>query len=170
MKACACVLRHLFVFVIRLPASYLQNAMSSESTLATKGRDDEAPRIGIAANLTKDICDLIDRLAAGRWPGSPLSAINWAQFALLVRPFVPDRNIVFLQISDIGIALEKPQELVDDRFQVQFLGRDHWEPVRQIKPHLMAEDAKGAGPRAIVFPDTVLAHALEEIEILLHGN
>jgi hypothetical protein len=99
-----------------------------------------------------------------------LSAINWAQFAFLVRPFVPYRNIVFLQISDIGIALEKPQELVDDGFQVQFLGSHHGKPVCQIEPHLMAEDAIGTGSRAVVFPDAILAHAVEEIEILLHGN
>jgi hypothetical protein len=51
-----------------------------------------------------------------------------AQFSALIRPFVPDAHAMFLQIPDVRIAGQKPQQLMDDRFQMQLLGRDQGKP------------------------------------------
>ena len=34
--------------------------------------------------------------------------------AVVVGPFVPDAHAVFLQIVHVGVAAQKPQQLVDD--------------------------------------------------------
>src|SRR3954470_7677025 len=48
--------------------------------------------VWIAFDLGDDLIDLIDRTAIGCAPVAPLSSVNAAQAAILVRPFVPDRN------------------------------------------------------------------------------
>ena len=46
-----------------------------------------------------------------------------AEIAVLVGPLIPDRDAVFLEIGDVRVAGQKPQQLVDDRFQMQLFGR-----------------------------------------------
>jgi hypothetical protein len=45
-----------------------------------------------------------------------------------------------LQVLDVGVAGQKPQKFMDDRFQMQLLGRQHRKTFGQIKPHLVAEN------------------------------
>jgi hypothetical protein len=35
---------------------------------------------------------------------------------------------MFIEITDVGIAAQKPKQLVDDRFDVQFFCREEREP------------------------------------------
>ena len=77
-------------------------------------------------------------------------AVDRTEFAVLVGPFVPYPYAVFLKIFNVGVALKEPQKLVDDRLQMQFLGRKKRKTVVKIKAHLIAEDAYGARPRAVV--------------------
>jgi hypothetical protein len=58
--------------------------------------------------------------AVRRRPRAPLRSIDRAEIAILVGPFVPDRNAVVFQIFDVGVAFEKPEQFVDDRFQRQY--------------------------------------------------
>ena len=41
---------------------------------------------------------------------------------MFVCPFIPDTYTIVLKVLNIGISLEKPEQLVNDRPQVQFLG------------------------------------------------
>ena len=93
-----------------------------------------------------------------------------AQVAVRVGPFVPDAHTVLLQIFHIGVAFEKPQQLVDNRFEVQLLGGEQGEPVVQVESHLIAEYAMGTRARAVLFEDTVVEHMLQQVEILFHGG
>jgi hypothetical protein len=80
--------------------------------------DDDAPRIGLVADHVERALDLVDLPAVGCVPGAPLRAVDGAQVAVLVGPFVPDRDLVVAQVLDIRVAFEKPEQLVNDRAQV----------------------------------------------------
>ena len=133
------------------------------------GGDDQAPRVRVCVNLRLQVGDLVDDPTTGRRPRAPLRAVDWPKIAVLVRPFVPYRDAVRVEISNVGVALKKPEQLVDNRFQVKFLRRHHREAFGQIEAHLVAEDTVGPGACAVVFPNAVLTHPEEEIEILLHA-
>ncbi len=64
--------------------------------------------------------DLIHAQAVPAAPIAPLGAINSAQIPMFVSPFVPDGDAVFVQIANVRIATQKPKQLVNDRFDVQF--------------------------------------------------
>src|SRR5690606_31039214 len=99
---------------------------------------------------------------------SPLHAIDRPEFALLVRPRVPDRHSVSLEELDVGIAPEKPQQLVNDRPQVQLLRGHQREAFLEIEPHLVTEYAERAGTGALAFLRAVLARVTHHRQVLLH--
>ena len=72
------------------------------------------------------------------------------------------------QVGDVGLAAQEPQQLVDDRAQVQLLGGDQRKALRQVEAHLPAEHAAGAGAGAVGFFAAVLEHVLQQVEVLLH--
>ena len=78
-------------------------------------RHHEAAAVGILFNVIHNSCDLIDRNAIRSAPVAPLRTINPAEVAILIRPLVPDRHIVFPQVADVCLALQEPEKLVDDR-------------------------------------------------------
>ncbi len=132
------------------------------------GRDDQPSRIGIGANHLQQLGDLVDRLAIGRRPAAPLVAVDRAEVAVLVGPFIPDRHAVFLQVADVGLTFEEPQQLVDDRAQVAFLRRDQRKTLGQIEAHLVAEDAVGASAGAVALVSAVFTHMPHQVEVLFH--
>src|SRR5256885_13362576 len=95
--------------------------------------------------------DLIDGAPVWRRPRAPLPAVDRAGLAALVGPFVPDRDAMLVEIFDVGVAGEEPEQLVDDRLEMQLLGRDERKASAEIEAHLMAEDRQGAGAGAVVF-------------------
>lgn len=69
------------------------------------GADDEPPAVGVGSDLVEDQADLIDVPAIGRGPGTPLTAVDRAQIARFIRPLIPDRHAVVVEIPDVGIPL-----------------------------------------------------------------
>lgn len=94
--------------------------------------------------------------------------VDRAQVAGLVSPLIPDRDAVLLQVTDIRVAPQEPQQFIYDRLQMQPLGRDHRKAVAQIVPVLIAEDAYRPGARTVCLLRTGIADMPHEIEILLH--
>jgi hypothetical protein len=47
-----------------------------------------------------------------------LPTVDRPQFAALVRPVVPNGDAMLVEIFDVGVAGEEPQQLVDDGFEV----------------------------------------------------
>ena len=43
-----------------------------------------------------------------------LIAVVLADGAVRVRPLVPDGDVVLVQIGDVGVALQEPQQFMDD--------------------------------------------------------
>ena len=132
--------------------------------------DDEAPRVGIVLDLLYEPGYLVDSAALVIRPRAPLVSVHGTQVAVLVRPLVPYADAVFLQIADIGVALEKPQQFVDDGFEVQFFGGEEGETLFEVETHLMPEDGQGAGACAVFFADAFGEYAAAEIKILVHFN
>ena len=124
---------------------------------------------GLRRISAHDIGDLIDRAAVRRRPRPPLLAIDRAEVAVLVGPFVPDAHAVVVEIFDVGVAAQEPQQFVDDGFDVQLLGGDQRETARQVKAHLVAEDRARADAGAVALFDALGEHAFHQVEILAHG-
>lgn len=79
--------------------------------------DDVAAAVGILFESLNKLCDLIDSASSGTlWPApaSPLSTIDGAEIALRIGPFIPDGDTILPEIADIGITLQKPEQLMDD--------------------------------------------------------
>ena len=80
------------------------------------------------------------RRPSGRRPGAPLRAVDRPQLAVGVRPLVPDRDPVLAQRAHVGLAAQEPQQLVDDRAQVELLGGERREALAQVEAQLVAEE------------------------------
>src|SRR3546814_10564219 len=59
--------------------------------------DDLAPRGGVGADLLDQFGDLIEMAAIGGRPIAPLLAVDGAEIAAFVGPFVPDGHLAILQ-------------------------------------------------------------------------
>ena len=78
------------------------------------------------------------------------------------------RDAVFLQIADVGVAAQKPEQLVNDRFEMKLFGRQERENVAQIEARLRAKNRKRARPGAIAARPPLLQNEPKEIMILPH--
>src|SRR5690606_3647758 len=146
---------------------------------------DEPAALGVAADLLHHPGELIEAVllvgavgALRRAEVPPLVAIDGAELALgaaeagrlLGRgPLVPDRDAGLLERPDVRLAADEPEELVDDRLEVDALGGKQREARAEIEAHLVAEDAPRAGAGAIASVDAFFEDPREEREIGLHG-
>ena len=121
----------------------------------------DAARVGVVLYCLNRLGNLVDEATVVVRPGTPLEAIDMSQVAILVGPLIPYSHTVFLQIFHIGVAFEKPQQLVDNRLQMQFLGGKQRESVGEVESHLVAENAACAGAGAVAFECTVGHHMIE---------
>ncbi len=132
------------------------------------GRHDDAPGIGIGAQQIQRRADLVDVLTGWSRPRSPLYTVDRPEFACITCPFVPDGDSVLVQPTDIGIAAQKPQQLVGYRFEMDFLGSEQRETGRQIIAHLLAEQAAGSGAGAVGFGRTRFEHEAQQVLVWRH--
>ena len=95
-------------------------------------------------------------------------AVDRAEVAVLVGPFVPDPHAVVVEIFDVGVAAQEPEQLVDDRLECSFLVVISGKPSREIEAHLMAEHRQRAGAGAVALLDAVGEHVFHQFEILPH--
>ena len=130
------------------------------------GADDDAPGIGIGFERLDHIADLVDVPAVRRGPAAPLHAVHGAQLAVLACPFVPDRHAALFEPVVVARTREEPQQLNDDGFEVHLLGGDQRKAFTQIKPHLMAENALGAGAGAVGLLHAMGEHQPHEVFVL----
>ena len=76
--------------------------------------DQQTTQIGVCFDHFDNSGDLIDLPAIGGLPAPPLLAVDRPEIAVFISPFIPDADTVFLQIGDIRIAAEKPDQLMDN--------------------------------------------------------
>lgn len=127
-------------------------------------RDDQAAGVGGFADHVDQRLDLVHAPEI-----APLAAIDGAKVAVRIGPFIPDADAVFLEVTDVGIALQEPQKFVDDGFEMQLLGGDQREAIGQRVAALQAEMADGAGARAVGRGGALGKDGAERDVILLHG-
>ena len=97
-------------------------------------------------------------------------AVDRAEVAALVGPFVPDAHAVVVEVFDVGVAGQEPQQLMDDRFDVQLLGGGEREAGAKIEAHLMAEHRNRAGAGAVALLHAVRQHVFHQFEVLPHRS
>ncbi len=114
------------------------------------------------------LTDLVDGAAVRRGPAAPLLAIDRTQLAVFGGPVIPDGDVVLPQITDIGLAREKPEQLMNNRTQMQFLGGQQRKALRQIETHLITEEPIGPRTGAVVLVHTLFARRTQKLEILFH--
>ena len=132
------------------------------------GADDNPARIRPGPNQFHRLGNLVNCFPVGRRPAAPLVAVNRPELTALVRPLIPDAHPVFFQVGDVRLALKKPEQLMNDRPQVQLLGRHARKAVGQIKPHLVAEQTEGARVGPVGLAGAVGENAIKQVEILAH--
>ena len=57
----------------------------------------------------------------------------------------------------------EPQELVDDGFEMNLLGREEREAFTEVETHLVAEHALRAGTGAVALHDSVLTDMAQQV-------
>ncbi|MNT69144.1 hypothetical protein D3C72_2074390 [compost metagenome] len=75
---------------------------------------------------------------------------------------------MLLQVLDVGVALQEPQQFMDDGFEVALLGGHHGEAVGQVEAHLVAEHTIGAGAGAVALEGAGFTHPAHQVEVLFH--
>ena len=133
-------------------------------------RDDEPAAVGLRLDLLDHAVDLVDSLVVRPAPVAPLRAVDPAEVALLVGPFVPDRDAVLLEVADVGVAAQKPEQLVNDRFEMQLFRREEREAFAQIEARLCAENRKRARSGPIAARPSLLQDEPQEVLIFPHGR
>ena len=87
--------------------------------------------------------------------------IDGAELTVLVGPFVPDAHAMLLQPAHVGVAAKEPQQLIDDRLEVDLLGREQGKTVGKVAAQLVAEHAARARARAVAFLMAVVKDILQ---------
>jgi len=106
-------------------------------------------------------------------PVTPLSTVDASEISIFIRPFVPNCDAMHVEVFDVRIAAQKPEQLVDNRFDVKlFRGeqRKSWTTWPQIIARLSAKDRQGAGARAIAARLTLFQDKPEKIVVLPHAK
>ena len=141
-------------------------------------RDDVASAVRVRADRFDHVRDLVDcriGLISVVWmprfdptiPASPLCAVNQAQVAMFVGPFVPDVNPLGLKRPDVRVAGQHPQKFGDYALREQTLRRQKREAVAKIEAHLFAEQRTRADAGAVVMAFAVQEHPHRKIAIRL---
>ena len=132
--------------------------------------DDVAAGMRAAFQSVDEQRDLIDHRAAAAFPAPPLFSVNGAELAGFVRPFIPDGDSVFLEVGDVRLAFEEPQQLVDDGAEVEFFRGQAGETLAEVIARLPAEDRERAGAGAVAALLAVFEDVGEEVVVGFHGE
>lgn len=131
---------------------------------------DMAPGVGIGFDAVDHVRDLVVLLAIRAFPASPLRAVHGTQVAFFIRPFVPDGDLVLVQVLNVGIALQKPEQFMDDAAQVQLLRGQAGESRGEVVARLLAEDGRGAHTRAVLPETSVVQDLAQQAVVFVHGG
>jgi hypothetical protein len=77
-------------------------------------------------------------------------------------------DVIVLEVFDVGVTGEEPEEFADDAFEKDFSRGDEREAFRQVEAQLRAENAQGSGAGPVAALDALVEDSLKEIEVLLH--
>jgi len=115
-------------------------------------RNDQASAVRGFPYLLDDVVYLIDRPAVGRSPIAPLRAVDTAQVTIGIGPFIPDSHLVFVEILDIRITAQEPEQFMDDGTQMDLFGSQQRKGIPQREPGLGTEHGQCFDPGAVRGP------------------
>src|SRR3546814_7812913 len=78
--------------------------------------------------------------------------------------FFKQKTAYEMRISDWSSDVCSSDLFVDDRLDVQLLGREQRETLGQVEAHLVAEHAVGAGPGPVLLENAGLADMPHQVE------
>jgi len=130
--------------------------------------DEVAARFGFIPDLLDDLADLVYYPAVRGLPGPPLRAVHGAEVSFFIGPGIPYMDVIVLEVFDVGVTGEEPEEFADDAFEKDFSRGDEREAFRQVEAQLRAENAQGSGAGPVAALDALVEDSLKEIEVLLH--
>ena len=122
----------------------------------------------IAADQLDEVGDLVDMPPVGGLPVAPLLAVDRPKVAVLVGPFIPNADLALVEPADVGVAAQEPQQLGDDRTQMQLLRGEQREAIPEIEAHLGAEPRQSAGSSAVLLRGPAIEDQLHELKVLAH--
>src|SRR5208282_2673557 len=132
--------------------------------------DNQPPALGLLLDLVNDLVNLVDAAAVRSAPVAPLRPVYPAQVPVLVRPLVPDRHPVLVQVLDISIPAEEPEQFVNDGLEMDPLRRQQREASGERKPRLSPEYGISARASAVPSALPVLQYMAQQIKILSHSD
>jgi hypothetical protein len=130
--------------------------------------NNETTAIGVVFDVLNHAGHLIDHTSIRSSPITPLGPVDPAKVALFIRPLVPDGHIIFTQVGRVGISLQKPKKLMNNRAQVQLFCGEKRKPLAEVKSLLGPENGVGASASAVRLEAALIEDKAEEAMILLH--
>ena len=91
--------------------------------LNVPGVEKNASTLRTIPEALEHVVNLINLATVSGWPLNPLSTVERTQITRVSRPFVPNRNPIFTQPLGVGVATQKPNQLINDTFKVHLLRR-----------------------------------------------
>ena len=128
----------------------------------------ESAAVWCFVDLLNKICNLVVYRSIRSGPRSPLFTVNWSEFTLLIGPLIPDTHPVFPEVTNVCFAFQKPQQFMNDTFQVKLFGCHHWKTFSKIKAHLISKNAPRASSGSVAFVSPAFHDMLNQIKVLLH--
>lgn len=116
----------------------------------------------IFSDGTDDLLDLMDASAIRFFPIRPLRSVDTTQVSVFISPFVPDRDLVVSKIANVGVAFQKPEELVNDRTQMKLFRGEKRKAFVYSKASLRPEDRPCSGPRSVATVYAFVLNVLKE--------
>ena len=120
-----------------------------------------AARIGVILEAVHQVLNLVDMTTIGGRPATPLVTINRTQVAIFVSPFIPNGHLVVMQILDVRIALQEPQQFMDNRAQMKLFRGQARESLGQVIAALAAKNRAGSRTRTVRTIHPIFQNILE---------
>src|SRR3989338_5624965 len=87
----------------------------------------------------------------------------------LKSPLIPDLDIIADKISYLCTAAQKPEKLMDNSFNKNFLCSQQREPFGKVKSHLIAKNTPCTNACPVLFINPISQDMLQQIKILPHN-
>ena len=114
-------------------------------------RHNHSTGVGIVLQLIQHILYLVYRSSVVVGPRTPLVSVDGSQFSILICPLVPDSHTMFLKVFHVGIALQEPEQFVDDALQMELLRCQQRKSVLKVISRLGSEDTDGTCSCTVTF-------------------
>ena len=119
---------------------------------------DQPAAVRVLFDLVNQVTDLVNYLTIFPFPATPLFSINGAKLTFLISPFIPDADIMFAEVGYIGFSFEKPEQFIDNTFQVNFFRGHQGESFLKIKSHLVTKITLRTSTSTVAFMNSMIKY------------